>query len=334
MSATRLLRRTLYWLLALPLLLLLLGLLAAGFAVSTEIGFNGLLALAQRVLPGQLSYDRASGRLLGPLRIEGLRYQDGPLQVALTNGELDWQPADLFDGALTITRLHVDGLDLALPPGKVTPPSDQALELPDIRLPLALTVADLQGSDLQIQPAGAEPIQIDAVTLKTRTEAEALLVEVLDLRSPLADVRLDGQITPTGDYPLHVRLDWRAPVPNYGDFQGVGELRGTLRDHLELTQKIAGAAALELHGDVRQALTKEPAWSTTVKLEVTDLKPFVPDLAGKPLLKVLRVDVSQSVAWSAGYMAVAIACSFLLAFCSWHLLEKRFLGMKRFFVAN
>ncbi|MCP5451694.1 MAG: translocation/assembly module TamB domain-containing protein [Gammaproteobacteria bacterium] len=283
MSATRLLRRTLYWLLALPLILLLLGLLVAGFAVSTETGFNGLLALAQRVLPGQLSYDRASGRLLGPLRIEGLRYQDGPLQVALTNGELDWQPADLFDGALTITRLHVDGLDLALPPGKDTPPSDQPLELPDIRLPLALTVADLQGSNLQIRPAGAEPIQIDAVTLKTRTEAEALLVEVLDLRSPLADVRLDGQITPTGDYPLHVRLDWRAPVPNYGDFQGVGELRGTLRDHLELTQKIAGAAALELHGDVRQALTKEPAWSTTVKLEVTDLKPFVPDLAGKPL---------------------------------------------------
>lgn len=58
------------------------------------------------------------------------------------------------------------------------------------------------------------------------------------------------------------------------------------------------------------------------------------DLAGKPLLKALRIDVSQSVAWSAAYMAVAIACSFLLAFCSWHLLEKRFLRMKRFFVAS
>ena len=54
MSAARLLRRTLYWLLALPLILLLLGLLVAGFAVSTETGFNGLLTLAQRVLPGQL----------------------------------------------------------------------------------------------------------------------------------------------------------------------------------------------------------------------------------------------------------------------------------------
>ncbi len=58
------------------------------------------------------------------------------------------------------------------------------------------------------------------------------------------------------------------------------------------------------------------------------------DLAGKPLLKALRIDVSQSVVWSAAYMAVAIACSFLLAFCSWHLLEKRFLRMKRFFVAS
>lgn len=157
MSATRLLRRTLYWLLALPLVLLLLGLLVASFAVSTETGFNGLLALAQRVLPGQLSYDRASGRLLGPLRIEGLRYQDGPLQVALVSSEFDWQPAELLDGALTITRLHVDGLELELPPGEDTPPSDQPLELPDIRLPLALTVADLQGRNIQIRQPAPSP---------------------------------------------------------------------------------------------------------------------------------------------------------------------------------
>ena len=58
------------------------------------------------------------------------------------------------------------------------------------------------------------------------------------------------------------------------------------------------------------------------------------DLAGKPLLKALRLDVSQSVILSAGYMTVTIACSFFLAFCSWHLLEKRFLHMKRFFVAS
>ena len=85
----------------------------------------------------------------------------------------------------------------------------------------------------------------------------------------------------------HRRLSAACPArlaragPNYGDFEGVGELRGALRDHLELTQKSPGAAALELHGDVRQALTKEPAWSTTVAGSRTDLKPFVPDLAGK-----------------------------------------------------
>ncbi|MDG4553342.1 MAG: translocation/assembly module TamB domain-containing protein [Candidatus Competibacter sp.] len=283
MSVARLLRRTLYWLLSLPLILLLLGLLIAGFAVSTETGFNSLLALAQRVLPGQLSYDQASGRLLGPLRIEGLRYQDGPLRVALASGEFDWQPADLFDAALNVTRLHVDGLELDLPPGEDTPPSNQPLELPDIQLPLALAVADLHGRNIEIRPAGAEPVRIDAVTLKARTEAETLLVEVLDVRSPLADVRLDGRIAPVGGYPLQIRLDWRAPVPEYGDFKGTGELSGALRDRLELTQKISGAAALELRGEVRQALAKEPAWSATVKLDVADLKPFAPDLAGKPL---------------------------------------------------
>ena len=80
------------------------------------------------------------------------------------------------------------------------------------------------------------------MTLKTRTEAEALLVEVLDLHSPLADVRLDGQITPTGDHPLCMSGSTARPVPNYGDFRGEGESARLPRDStLESTPECGGA---------------------------------------------------------------------------------------------
>ena len=279
---TRLLRRILYWLLALPLFLLLFGLLITGFAISTETGLHGLLTLTQRLLPGQLSYEHISGRLLGPLQITNLNYQDGPLKFALASSEFDWQPSELLNGGLNITVLHVDGLQLELPPSEETPPSDQPITLPDIQLPLGITVADLQGRNIEIRPAGIEPIRIDSAILQAHTDAKDLLIKVLEVRSPLANVRLDGQMTPVDGYSLRIRLNWSAPLLSYGQIQGEGELRGNLRDHLELTQKISGAAALELQAEVRQVL-KEPAWSATTKLEVPDLKPFVPDLAGKPL---------------------------------------------------
>ena len=285
MNLFRIARRLLFWLFGLFLLILLLILLTTGSTVSTETGLKALLALAERVLPGQLRVGSVEGHLLGPLRIEHLRYEDGPLKVTLARGELDWRPANLFNAALTVNRLHVEGLELHLPPGENTasPPPAEPLALPDIRLPLAIHINDLQGRDIRILPAGAEPIVIDAISLKARTEAEGLNIETLEVRALQGEVRLSGQLNPTGNYPLQIQLVWQFPTPDHGTFTGEGNIAGELRDRVQLTQHITGAATLDLNGEVRQPLDPQPAWSAQAKLAVADLKPFVPDLAGNPL---------------------------------------------------
>jgi translocation and assembly module TamB len=293
-KAFRILRRLIYWLSGLLLFVLLVIVLAGGMAIATETGLKGLLALAERFLPGQLRVGSASGRLLGPLRIERLRYEDGPLRVTLTDGELDWQPRDLLSGELNIRRLHVNGLDLRLPPGEETASSTEPLSLPDIQLPLAIHLSDLQGRAIRIEPAGVEPIVIDAVDLKARADAEGLHVETLTVRTPQGEARLSGRLNPIGGYPLQIELAWRLPTPDYGTFDGQGEIRGELRDRLQLTQRITGPATLDLSGDIRQPLDPKPAWSVQAKLGVADLKPFVPDLAGKPL--TARIDAQGVLA--------------------------------------
>jgi len=90
-------------------------------------------------------------------------------------------------------------------------------------------------------------------------------------------------LNPVGAYPVQITLDWRLLTPNHGAFSGRGEITGELRDRLQLTHNITGAATLELHGEVRQPLTPQPAWSAQAQLNVADLKPFAPELAGKPL---------------------------------------------------
>lgn len=258
-------------------------LLVAGFVISTETGLQSLIALAERVAPGQLAVASASGRLLGPLRVEGLRYEQGSLQLTLGNADLDWQPSALFSGKVHITRLHFSDLEVQLPPGDSAPSSPEPLTLPDIRLPVAVSVADLQGRSIRIQPPNAQPIQIDAVNLKAHSEADDLRIETLEIQTPQGTARISGLVTPVGGYPLQIRLDWRLLTPNYGEFAGHGDISGELRDRLQLTHNITGAATLDVRGEVRQPLTPKPAWSAQAQLKVADLQPFAPELAGKPL---------------------------------------------------
>jgi len=274
-------QRAALWLGGSVLVLLLLLLTLGGIGLTTQAGLDALLGLAKRFAPGQLSYDNISGRLWGPLHVEGLRYEDGPLKLKLNKADLEWNLAQLLSRQLTIDRLHFDGLELHLPPEKAPSEPSPPL-LPDIRAPLDVTITDLQGRNIRIVPAEGQPIEIDAIDLKARMAADGIKIDNLTVKSPLAEARLSGQANPTGNYPLQFDLDWQAPLAHYGVFHGQGKVQGELRDKLTLTHQITGPATLQLDAEVRKPLT-EAAWSAKAKLDIPDLKPFAPDLAGKPL---------------------------------------------------
>jgi translocation and assembly module TamB len=286
MSVSPALRRGLLWLLGIPLALVLLAAVLGGIGVSTQTGLNALLGLANRYMPGQFSYEKISGRLWGPLHIEKLRYEDGPLKITLNNAELEWRPGQLLSRHLNIGRLHFDGLDIHLPPGEKTPPSTAPFVLPDLQLPIGITIADLQGRNIRLVPAEGAPLLIDAIDLKARTNADGLQIETFQIKSPLGEAQLTGHVNPTGQYPVDLDVAWQVPLANYGTFHGGGKLQGELRERLTLSHKITGPGILQVDGEVYRPLT-EGVWSGKAKLEVADLKPFAPDLAGKPLTVAL-----------------------------------------------
>ncbi|WP_341648553.1 hypothetical protein [Thauera humireducens] len=106
----------------------------AAWLVGTRSGLEAAVALAQRATGGALQIDGAHGRVLGPLRIDALRYHTPDLRLHLEALELDWQAVPLLQRRLVVDRLAVARIELArrsdeasnAPP---TPPGDLQLPL-------------------------------------------------------------------------------------------------------------------------------------------------------------------------------------------------------------
>ena len=97
----------------------LLGVLAAlcgalVFLVATTTGARWSLALAGTALRGDLRVERVSGRLLGPLELDGVRYRSGAGTVAIRRLVLEWRPRALFRNTVHITRLTLDGVSVRI----------------------------------------------------------------------------------------------------------------------------------------------------------------------------------------------------------------------------
>lgn len=271
------------------LLLVVVLLVAAllGVVLFTETGLRQTVALVPKLLPVTLEVRELRGSLAGDLNLAGLQLNAGELDLQLERFRFAWRPGELLQGRLHIEQLLVEQTRLHLPPAAGPPPEEpptEPFQLTDVQLPLALTLDELRLRDLRVFPAEAEePLVLDEALLRARTDDTGRLrLETLEARAPQGRVALQGELTPLGDYPLALDLDWQLDMLPQGELRGSGELRGALGETLTLTHALEGFAHAELTAEVRRALS-EPAWTLELDARLDDLGQFSPELAGSPL---------------------------------------------------
>jgi translocation and assembly module TamB len=241
---TRWLRHTGFGLLALLLALLI----SLGLLLGTEGGSRWLLAK----VPG-LQVDGFTGRLGGSWRAEQLHWQQGENSVEVLAPSLAWSPSCLLRLTLCIEQLHSGPIRLVFPADEQ--PSSEPFSLPDLSVPLALQIAEVQIDSLRLN--GVE--QLRALQLSARWTAQAIQLDNLSLHAADLDVVLQGQVQTSGNWPLQLRGQLQLPAPDQQAWPVVLQLNGELRERVQITANSSGYLQGELSGWLQPLAEQLPA---------------------------------------------------------------------------
>nr|WP_249791986.1 translocation/assembly module TamB domain-containing protein [Pseudomonas corrugata] len=196
------------------------------------------------LVPG-LSVENFQGRLGGQWSADHLLWQQDSRRVELDGVIFAWSPLCLARMTLCIEQLKVDKASLQLPPS-VDAPSSGPLSLPDLDLPVAIELGEVQVGSLTFN--GSE--QLKGLQLVAHWTASGLQIDSVQLQRDELSLKLSGLLKPAGNWPLKAqgRLTLPAPgdTPWALDLTVDGDLLKTLNVNADSSGYLQGRLAGEL----------------------------------------------------------------------------------------
>jgi translocation and assembly module TamB len=271
-------RRWLRWLIGALLLILLLLAVTTGWLLCTGSGLRFVLARVQAATDGALHVQQAQGRLIGPLDLAGVRYDDGKGTVAkVARAHLDLRFWPLLTRRAHVVTLDADGVELALPaPAPEGSPRSASFSL---QPPIELILDRVHIGTVKVTQDG-QPVfassQLDLAGSWTRRGIE---LSRLALRAPDGRVDLVGKLAVGTNYQGDSKAAFAWKVDGI-DYAGTLAVHSDGRQaHLDL--KLGAPAVAQLQVDVIQS--GDYAWTGRLDAPRFDPKPLLGDSALKAL---------------------------------------------------
>lgn len=166
------------------------------YAVNSSTALTWLYKITIRIVPGTLHIDHLEGRLLGPIFIQDLTYQNEIINASINNIEFDWQPELLLKGKIIISKLHISEAKLQLL--KTIPPK-----------------------------ADSSPTDIFQITTWFNEHIKNVAFKNVTLLTPAGYGMLNGSITDNWDMSFEAQIsDLKKIAP---DMSGSFEIRGKIK---------------------------------------------------------------------------------------------------------
>lgn len=237
-----------WWWLAAGLVALLLA-VSGALVLETQSGLRWAFARLADSLPGHLTATDLEGTLLGPIHVHGLRYANHGTVVELGTATLEWRPLGLLAGRLVVTDFSGARLQVHWANGPHRAPS---AKLPELALPLAVTVRKATLRNIAFGGQGKTPTRLEEVSLRLRIRGSRFSVDRLQLQAPTVTLTAHGTLSSRASYPFDLRTTWQWRRSGI-TLAGAGRAWGDL-GQWQLQQQLRVPLAARLHLTVRDTL--------------------------------------------------------------------------------
>ncbi|MCF6203429.1 MAG: translocation/assembly module TamB domain-containing protein [Methylococcaceae bacterium] len=214
------------------------------FLVTTESGTRWLFHTSfDTVL--DISVDEVKGTLSNELTLRQIHYKESDeFSVSIADVKLHWQPSDLLNGSLHISKLYFDNVNI-----KGQPPTDDEgktrHKIPNI--PLKISIDDLSINQLN-WIKGETKTQIFKLNAGAMLEQKKLTLSRLELNMPDLNVKGQSTVLLKSDWPLKADVKW-IYLENNTPIEGQVLINGD-SNRYELTSQVSGAIESHQRGFV------------------------------------------------------------------------------------
>lgn len=264
------------------LALLLIPVALLTWLMVTETGLLWAYQQTKSYLPTELSMSKLEGRLIGPIKIEGIKYQQDGALIQADQILFNWHPVALLLANISISKLHIQSLNIALPKTESTNPTQpQTLTLPDIQLPWRVVLQDSQINDLTISQNN-QSYKLKQITLNASTLFNNIHIEALNISDDRFNLNIKGDIKPARNYRHDLEIRWQVQLPSRVLIKGHGQLEGNLNKSL-VKQQLQAPLQLALDAEIHDPLNRL-RWQASInvpKFDSLQLNSNLPALSGK-----------------------------------------------------
>lgn len=123
--------------------------------------------------------------------------------------------------------------------------------LPEMILPLDITVQEIRGERLQL--TGDHDLLVTHLLLKLNTQAQHLQLDNLDIQSPQGELSAKGQLTLNGNWPVEITARSRIDIEPIKNERVELNIAGGLREELQLKLDLSGPVNAQLEVQTRLA---------------------------------------------------------------------------------
>ncbi|WP_308907691.1 translocation/assembly module TamB domain-containing protein [Pseudomonas canadensis] len=264
-------------------------------ALWTVLGTQAGSRWALGRVPG-LTVENFQGYLGGRWSADHVLWQQDNSRVELQAPQFDWSPACLLRMTLCINQLDVEQVSLQLPPSAEE--SSGPIQLPDLKLPLAIQLGDVRVGSLLFN--GSE--ELKGLQLAAHWTAAGMQIDSVHLQRDDLVLDLAGLLQPTGDWPLSATGNLSLPyAPGGAPWKVALKVDGDLLKTLKLDADSSGYLPAKLTGELQPLAENLPA---QVHITADGFKPSadLPDT-----LQLNQLDLTAKGDLSHGYQLLGKA---------------------------